>query len=178
MLFRALIESLGYLWTRLSLVHMTRFAHLSRAFGTQHISSLFPRALSFFSMAAARLTCAGALAVETRHLLLGLVQKWNRKHKAEKTFYTSVIKQRMRSPICLLWLPSAPKTPPEFVFITVRPPPPPLVTWHFVIKGCLWLTRGLIISKMKADNELAISLQVLFKSVKKWKCVKKKTKLN
>ena len=178
MLFRALIESLGYLWTRLSLVHMTRFAHLSRAFGTQHISSLFPRALSFFSMAAARLTCAGALAVETRHLLLlGLVQKWNRKHKAEKIFYDSVIKQRMRSPISLLWLPSAPKTPPEFVSITVHPPPPNLVTRHFVIKGCLWLTRGLIISKMKADNELAISLPVLFKSVKKWECVKKK-KLN
>lgn len=35
------------------------------------------------------------------------------------------------------------------------------------IKGCQWLTRGLIILKMKAGNELAISLPVLFKSVKK-----------
>ena len=33
-------------------------------------------------------------------------------------------------------------------------------------KGCLWLTCGLIVLKMKADNELAISLPVLFKSVK------------
>ena len=35
------------------------------------------------------------------------------------------------------------------------------------IKGCLWLTCGLIILEMKADNELAISLPVYFKSVKK-----------
>ena len=35
------------------------------------------------------------------------------------------------------------------------------------IKGCLWLTRGLIILKMKADNDLAINLPVLFESVKK-----------
>ena len=31
---------------------------------------------------------------------------------------------------------------------------------------------------MKANNELVVSLPVLFKSVKKWKYVKKKTKLN
>ena len=37
------------------------------------------------------------------------------------------------------------------------------------IKGCLWLTRGLIILKMKADNDLAINVPVLFESVKKWK---------
>ena len=35
------------------------------------------------------------------------------------------------------------------------------------IKGCLWLTRGLIILEMKAGNELAISLPVYFKSHKK-----------
>ena len=34
------------------------------------------------------------------------------------------------------------------------------------IWGCLWLTRGFIILEMKADNELAISLPVYFKSVK------------
>ena len=34
------------------------------------------------------------------------------------------------------------------------------------IKGCLRLTLGLIILEMKADNELAISLLVYFKSVK------------
>ena len=28
------------------------------------------------------------------------------------------------------------------------------------IKGCLWLTSGLIFLEMKADNELAISLPV------------------
>ena len=28
------------------------------------------------------------------------------------------------------------------------------------IKGCLWLTRGLVILEMKAANELAISLPV------------------
>ena len=39
-------------------------------------------------------------------------------------------------------------------------------------------THGLIIIKMKADVELAISLPVYFKSVKKWTYVirKKKTK--
>ena len=42
------------------------------------------------------------------------------------------------------------------------------------IKGCLWLTCGLIILEMKADNELAISLPVYFKPVKKWKHVLKK----
>ena len=26
----------------------------------------------------------------------------------------------------------------------------------YIIKGCLWLTRGLIILEMKADSELAI----------------------
>ena len=35
------------------------------------------------------------------------------------------------------------------------------------IKRCLWLTLGLIILEMKADNELAIGLPVCFKSVKK-----------
>ena len=35
------------------------------------------------------------------------------------------------------------------------------------IKGCLQLTLGLIILEMKADNELAISLLVYFKSEKK-----------
>ena len=35
------------------------------------------------------------------------------------------------------------------------------------IKGCLWLTLGLIILEVKADNELAINLRVYFKSVKK-----------
>ena len=42
------------------------------------------------------------------------------------------------------------------------------------IKGCLWITCGLIISEMKAENEPAISLPVYFKSVKE----KKKTKQN
>ena len=37
------------------------------------------------------------------------------------------------------------------------------------IKWCLLLTRGLIILIMKADNELALSLPVLFKSVQKSK---------
>ena len=36
------------------------------------------------------------------------------------------------------------------------------------IKGCLWLTLGLIILEVKAGNELAISLPVHFKSVKKY----------
>ena len=44
------------------------------------------------------------------------------------------------------------------------------------IKGCLWLTCGLIILEMKADNEVVISLPVHFKMVKKWKYVLKKTK--
>ena len=45
------------------------------------------------------------------------------------------------------------------------------------IKGCLWLTCGLIILEMKADNDPAFSLSVYYKSVKKWKYVKKsKTK--
>ena len=35
------------------------------------------------------------------------------------------------------------------------------------IKGCLWITCGLIILEMKAENEPAISLPVYFKSVKK-----------
>ena len=35
------------------------------------------------------------------------------------------------------------------------------------IKGCLWITCGLIILEMKAENERAISLPVYFKSVKK-----------
>ena len=33
-------------------------------------------------------------------------------------------------------------------------------------KGCSWLTRGLTIVEMKANNELAISLPVYFESVK------------
>ena len=36
------------------------------------------------------------------------------------------------------------------------------------IKGCLWLTLGLIILEVKAGNELAISLPVHLKSVKKY----------
>lgn len=36
------------------------------------------------------------------------------------------------------------------------------------IKGCLWLTLGLIILEVKADNELAINLPVYFKSVQKY----------
>ena len=36
------------------------------------------------------------------------------------------------------------------------------------IKGCLWLTLGLIILEVKAGNELAISLPVHFKFVKKY----------
>ena len=35
------------------------------------------------------------------------------------------------------------------------------------IKGCLWITCGLIILEMKAENEPAISVPVYFKSVKK-----------
>ena len=35
-------------------------------------------------------------------------------------------------------------------------------------------TRGLIILGIKVDNELAISLAVYFKSVKKWKYVLRK----
>ena len=35
------------------------------------------------------------------------------------------------------------------------------------IKGCLWITCGLIILEMKAENEPAICLPVYFKSVKK-----------
>ena len=35
------------------------------------------------------------------------------------------------------------------------------------IKGCLWLTCGLIILEMKADNDPAFSLPVYYKSVKK-----------
>ena len=37
------------------------------------------------------------------------------------------------------------------------------------IKGCLWITCGLIILEMKAENEPAICLPVYFKSVKKKK---------
>ena len=37
------------------------------------------------------------------------------------------------------------------------------------IKGCLWITCGLIILEMKAENEPSISLPVCFKSVKKKK---------
>ena len=45
------------------------------------------------------------------------------------------------------------------------------------IKVCLWLTCELIILEMKADNDPAFSLSVYYKSVKKWKYVKKsKTK--
>ena len=36
------------------------------------------------------------------------------------------------------------------------------------IKGYLWLTLGLIILEVKAGNELAISLPVYLKSVKKY----------
>ena len=43
------------------------------------------------------------------------------------------------------------------------------------IKGCLWITCGLIILEMKAENEPAISLPVYFKSVKK---NKKQSKTN
>ena len=39
-------------------------------------------------------------------------------------------------------------------------------------------THGLIIIKMKADVELAISLPVYFKSVKKWRYVLRKKKQN
>ena len=42
------------------------------------------------------------------------------------------------------------------------------------IKGCLWITCGLIILEIKAENEPAICLPVYFKSVKK----KNKTKQN
>ena len=38
--------------------------------------------------------------------------------------------------------------------------------WFLKMKGRLWLTRGLSVLDMKADNELPISLPVLFKSVK------------
>ena len=37
------------------------------------------------------------------------------------------------------------------------------------IKGCPWITCGLIILEMKAENEPAISVPVYFKSVKKKK---------
>ena len=37
-------------------------------------------------------------------------------------------------------------------------------------------THGLIIVETKADNELALSLTVYFKSVKKWKYVLRKKK--
>ena len=43
------------------------------------------------------------------------------------------------------------------------------------IKGCLWITCGLIILEMKAENEPAISLPVYFKSVKKKKNKAKQT---
>ena len=39
-------------------------------------------------------------------------------------------------------------------------------------------THGLIITKMKADVELAITLPVYFKSVKKWRYVLRKKKQN
>ena len=39
-------------------------------------------------------------------------------------------------------------------------------------------THGLIIIKMKADVELAITLPVYFKSVKKWRYVLRKKKQN
>ena len=42
------------------------------------------------------------------------------------------------------------------------------------IKGCLWITCGLIILDMKAEDEPAISLPVYFKSVKKNKTNKTK----
>ena len=46
------------------------------------------------------------------------------------------------------------------------------------IKGCLWITCGLIILEMKAENEPAICLPVYFKSVKKKQNKTKQSKTN